>query len=120
MKIKNYVVVRTQFDGIHNWDKCPFKEVSFLKYKHRHEIKITVKIETTLDRQIEFFMLKLHLNKIIVKLYGKEDIKILGTRSMEQIAKEIFNELLKTYGPRNYEIIVSEDGQNDGVIECEI
>jgi len=117
MSIKQFVEVITDFQAIHNWPECPFKEVSFLKYPHRHKIIITVKIETTIDRQIEFFLLKNKIDNIIDNLFGKERTKKLGRISMEEISIKIINKLCKEYIKHYIEVSASEDGQVRGIVE---
>lgn len=115
--IKKYVEIKTDFEGIHNWKDCPFKEVDFLKNPHRHKIYIKVKIETSEDREIEFFRLKFAVDEIIENLYGKEKLKILGGDSMESISEDIINELKETEFKSNYiEASASEDGQVAGIV----
>lgn len=112
----NYIWITTQFEGIHNWKACPIKDVDFLKYPHRHKIYIIVTISIYKDRDIEYFMFKKDVDKIIIKLYGKDMIKLLGTRSMETIGKEIIIELKKKYIKNKIKISVSEDNQVGSII----
>jgi hypothetical protein len=117
VKIKTYVEVETQFQGLHNWPECSFKSVSYLKNLHRHLIFVTTRIETKKDRGIEFFMLKDSIDNIIDELYGNEKTKVLGRKSMEEIGSNILNKLIKIYGERYYLIKVSEDNQVRGIVE---
>lgn len=116
--MKCFVEIKTEFEIIHNWPECPYNEVSFLKYPHRHKIYIIVKIETASDRQIEFFMLKSEVDKIIIKLYGVKQIKMLGRKSMEEISLDILN-LLKNSYHCSIEVSASEDNQVRGIIQYE-
>jgi hypothetical protein len=74
--------------------------------------KVEVKISVThLDRELEFFLVKWALQDFI-KL-GK-----MNHRSCEMIATDILEQhLLPRYGERYYEIVVSEDGESDGIVE---
>ncbi len=117
---KTFVEVITDFEAIHNWPECPYEEVSFLKYPHRHKIIVSVLIETTDDRQIEFFMLKKKVDESIKEMYGDYFIKDLGRKSMEEISNNILDRLLNEYGhERKYIISASEDGQVRGIVEYE-
>jgi len=118
MNIKQYVEIKTDFDAIHNWPECPFDEVSFLKHPHRHKIYIVVKIETSTDRQIEFFMLKNEVDNIIDILYGNEKLKELGRKSMEEISIDIIKKLKDKYNCF-MEVSASEDGQVRGIVQYE-
>lgn len=117
--IKKYVEIITDFQGIHNWSSCPIKEVEFLKYPHRHKIIVTAKIETTADREIEFFMLKNEVDEIIDELFGKEKTKELLNRSMETISELIYLKLRMNYKDCDIEVSASEDGQVRGIIKYE-
>lgn len=115
--IEQYIKIKTDFEATHNWPECNIHDVSFLKYQHRHKIYITVETETTTDRQIEFFIFKMAVDRIIQKLYGSELLKILGRRSMEQIGKEILGELKIEFPTQKfYKIEASEDNQVSGII----
>lgn len=115
--IEQYIKIKTDFEATHNWPECKIHDVSFLKYEHRHKIYVTVQTETTTDRQIEFFIFKMAVDKIIQKLYGEVLLKHLGSRSMEQIGTEILRELKIDFPTqRYYKIEVSEDNQVSGII----
>lgn len=75
--------------------------------------KVEVKISVShLDRELEFFLVKWALQDFIKS--GDQNFK-----SCEMIAQEILQDhLLPRYGTkRYYEIVVSEDGENDGIVE---
>jgi hypothetical protein len=118
--LKQFVQMETSFEGIHNWPECPISEVSFLKYPHRHKIIIDVKIETTKDRQIEFYKLKMDVDTYIVELYGEHQIKQLGRRSMETISEELLKRIIKAYNlgrDVDIEVSASEDGQAKSIVQ---
>ena len=117
--INTFVEIKTQFQALHNWPECNIKEVSYLKNIHRHLIYVNVKIQTYKDRGIEFFQLKENVDKIIEDLYSNNRTKLLGRKSMEEIAKDILKKLLIIYKETKYIIKVSEDNQVAGVIEYE-
>lgn len=113
--VKTYIKVRTDFEGFHFYpgagDIDP--RIKFLESEHRHIFKVEVKISVNhLDRELEFFLVKWALNDFIKS--GNYNHK-----SCEMIATDILsNHLIPKYGDnRYYEIIVSEDGESDGIVE---
>ena len=117
--IKQYVEIITDFQGIHNWPECSIADVSFLKHPHRHKIIVTVKIETSKDRQIEFFVLKEMVDETIDRLFGKERTKQLGRMSMEEISSKIISQLQEVYPNVEMSVSASEDGQVRGIVKYE-
>ena len=112
--INTFIKVRTEFEGFHfypNAGKIDPKS-QFLENEHRHIFKVEVKISVThLDRELEFFLVKWALHDFIKS--GNQDHK-----SCEMIATDILeNHLLPKYGKdRYYEVVVSEDGESDGIV----
>lgn len=112
-----YIIVRTQFDGIHQWKDCPFLEVSFLKEPHRHTFIVTAKIQVIhSDRAVEFIKIKRDIDCFISSRY-KGLIKNLGSRSCEMIAEEIGRYLITALEYKVTSVYVSEDGFLDGGVE---
>ena len=111
---KTYIKVRTQFEGFHHYPNAGSIDdrIQFLENEHRHMFKVEVKISVNhLDRELEFFLVKWALNEFIQD--GNQNHK-----SCEMIATDIlYNHLLLRYGERYYEIVVSEDGESDGIVE---
>lgn len=112
---KTFIKVRTDFEGFHYYPGASKidKRISFLENEHRHIFKVEVKISVNhLDRELEFFLVKWALASFIES--GNQNHK-----SCEMIATDILeNHLIPKYGKdRYYEIIVSEDGESDGIIE---
>lgn len=110
-----YIKVRTEFEGYHFYPNAGTIDprIKFLENEHRHMFKVTVKISVThLDRELEFFLVKWALTDFINA--GNQNHK-----SCEMIATDILdNHLIPTYGSdRYYEVVVSEDGESDGIIE---
>ena len=109
-----FIKVRTEFEGYHFYPNAGSIDprIKFLENEHRHMFKVEVKISVThLDRELEFFLVKWALQNFIKS--GDQNHK-----SCEMIATDILeNHLLPTYGERYYEIVVSEDGESDGIIE---
>lgn len=112
---KTYIKIRTEFEGYHYYPSAGQIDprIKFLENEHRHMFKVEVKISVDhLDRELEFFLVKWALNEYIK---GGN----MNHKSCEMIATEILeNHLIPFYGKdRSYEIVVSEDGESDGIIE---
>ena len=108
------IKVRTEFEGFHYYPNAGSIDprIQFLENEHRHMFKVDVKISVThLDRELEFFLVKWALQEFIQS--GDQNHK-----SCEMIATDILNNhLLPKYGERYYEVVVSEDGESDGIVE---
>jgi hypothetical protein len=110
-----FIKVRTEFEGFHYYPNAGSIDprIQFLENEHRHMFKVEVKISVThLDRELEFFLVKWALQEFIKD--GK-----MNHKSCEMIATDILEQhLFPAYGTdRYYEIVVSEDGESDGIIE---
>lgn len=109
-----YIKIRTEFEGFHFYPDAGEidSKIKFLENEHRHMFKVEVKIGVThLDRELEFFLVKWALQDYLKD--GK-----MSYKSCEMIATDILDEhLLPKYGERYYEIVVSEDGESDGIVE---
>jgi hypothetical protein len=115
MKTQTYIKIRTQFEGYHYYPNAGTIDprIKFLESEHRHMFKVEVKLSVThLDREIEFFLSKWALQEFIKA--GNQNHK-----SCEMICTDILrNHLIPTYGDnRYYEVVVSEDGESDGIVE---
>lgn len=113
--IKTYIKIRTEFEGFHFYPNAGSIDprIKFLENEHRHMFKVEVKISVNhLDRELEFFLVKWALNEFI---QGGN----MNHKSCEMIATDILNlHLIPQYGDdRFYEIVVSEDGESDGIVE---
>ena len=113
--IKTFIKVRTEFEGFHFYpgagDIDP--RIKFLENEHRHMFKVEVKISVNHDdRELEFFLVKWALEEYI-------SFSNNAHMSCEMIGRKILEEhLIPKYGDdRTYEIVVSEDGESDGIIE---
>lgn len=116
--MKAYVIVRTQFEGIHQWDTCNLQKVNFLKNPHRHIFKVeTILPVSHNDRQLEFFMLKDRIDKTLLELYPKHStfakLQIVSSRSCEMVAQEILTKL-KDLEPIS--VSVFEDDENGAIV----
>jgi hypothetical protein len=113
-RTETYIKVRTEFEGYHFYPGAGDIDyrIKFLENEHRHMFKVEVKISVThLDRELEFFLVKWALQDFTKS--GK-----MNHKSCEMIATDILQEhLLPKYGERYYEIVVSEDGESDGIVE---
>lgn len=112
---KTYIKVRTDFEGFHYYPNAGSidKRIKFLENEHRHIFKIEVKISVThLDRELEFFLVKWALKDYLTE-------NQMNHKSCEMIATDILEKhLIPKYGSnRYYEIVVSEDGESDGIVE---
>lgn len=112
---KSFIKIRTDFEGFHRYPDAGEIDprIKFLESPHRHTFKVEVKIAVThLDRELEFFLVKWALQDFI----GTGDFDF---KSCEMIAEDILEQhLIPSYGAdRYYEIVVSEDGESDGIIE---
>jgi len=112
--IQTYIKVRTEFEGFHKYPNAGLIDprIKFLEDEHRHIFKVEVMISVThLDRELEFFLVKWALQDFIKA--GDQN-----HRSCEMIATDILqNHLIPSYGAnRQYQISVSEDGENDGIV----
>ena len=109
-----FIKIRTEFEGYHYYPNAGEidSRIQFLENEHRHIFKIEVKISVEhLDRELEFFLVKWALQEFVKS--GNQN-----HNSCEMIATDILeNHLLPKYGERYYEIVVSEDGESDGIIE---
>ena len=115
MTTSTYIKVRTEFEGFHFYPNAGLidSRIQFLEKEHRHTFKVDVKISVThLDRELEFFLVKWELQDFI-KAGDQNHL------SCEMIATNILQDhLIPKYGDnRYYEIIVSEDGESDGIVE---
>jgi len=110
-----YIKVRTEFEGFHFYPNAGDIDprIKFLETSHRHMFKVEVKISVDhLDRELEFFLVKWGLESFI-------EFSDVDYMSCEMIGDKILTEhLIPIYGDkRHYEIVVSEDGESDGIIE---
>ena len=107
--MKKYVVVKTQFEGLHQWENCPYLSVAFLKEIHRHIFYVTVyfKVEGS-DRELEFFLMKKEIEKVISSRLAPPN---LGSLSCEMMAEKIIVGM-REEGFQVYKCLVFEDNEN--------
>ena len=106
-------------EGMHFWKKAPEK-VSYLRFPHRHRVKVVAGVEVAeTDREVEFYTLQHEIRMAVQDLYEDEtlpyDLHNFGERSCEQIAIDI---LKKVQTPLSY-VSVSEDDENRSIVTKE-
>lgn len=109
-----FIIVRTQFEGIHCYPAAP-EEVAFLRHPHRHMFHVEVEIEVFHDdRELEFIMVKRDLDKFL------QSIKAVLTASCEMIACKIQSYIKEQYPSGSHSRFVNvkvfEDGENGAYI----
>lgn len=115
-KTTSWIRVRTEIEGFHCYPNASQIDprIQFLENMHRHIFKISVKMTVThLDRELEFFLVKWALQDFLSNRTTPHN------KSCETLANEILvDHLIPSYGSdRKYEVIVSEDGESDGIVE---
>lgn len=105
-----------QIEGTHNWPTCPFDEVDYLRFPHRHVFHIKAHKQVFHDdRDIEFIMLK-HDIEAHLKTHFYNHTKrlcVFGPMSCEMIAEQ----LMDRFGLSRCE--VSEDNENGAIVRNE-
>ncbi len=105
MKNWTNIIVKLQKEGIHFWADCPFEEVDYLQYAHRHIFHIVCKKEVTHDdRDIEIIMFKHEIDDYLTSKYGV--VAEFGGKSCEMIAYELLDRFDLSY------CSVLEDNEN--------
>ena len=102
---KLYIAVKSSFVGFHRWVNAP-EWVSYLRNYHRHVFHVKLKIAVSHgNRAIEFFTLQGELEGFLDEHYRQMQFE----ESCEMIAEKILNHF------KAEEVIVSEDGENEGI-----
>jgi hypothetical protein len=101
------IIVNLTWEGIHSWPDCPFEDVKFLKYPHRHIFHICAKKSVSHnDRDIEIIRLKRSIHSYLQERIGNN----LGRTSCEDLAERILKKFNLDY------CSVLEDGENGAEI----
>lgn len=101
-----YIIVNTQFEGIHNYPQAK----NYLKYPHRHIFHVQIMLEVKRNnREIEFIAFK----NWITKKFKKN----LKGKSCEMIATQISKTVKNKYPNRKIKISVIEDNENGVLLE---
>ncbi len=113
---KTFIVVRTQFEGMHYFADAP-EPVKFLRQPHRHVFHVEVQIEVGhQDRELEFFIIQNSLNSYLRTTSYPEIHELHTTKgsplSCEHIANYVRQFLHHCVGDRIINVLVSEDGEN--------
>ncbi len=121
---RSFVRVRFEIPGFHFWRAAP-PDVSFLRYPHRHVFKFEVMAKTSKGREIEFFRLQRttkgavhHLSLAGEPLDGFLEAGKGTPLSCEEMASAVAEYLDHESYPV-VEVVVSEDGENDGLWRAE-
>ncbi len=102
--MKKFIVIKTQFEALHNWEGCTIKEVMFLSSPHRHIFHVVVKWQVSHnDREREFICWKRKVNAYIKR---KFEGKFLKNKSCEAMAEELIKKFEACY------VSVFEDNEN--------
>jgi hypothetical protein len=105
---KKLIVVKFQYEAVHQWKECDIKEVSFLKEKHRHIFYFEVHKEVTHNnRDIEIIMFKRNILHNLDRVF-LHDFKNM---SCEDIAEYILNTYKCDY------VQVLEDNENGAIVK---
>lgn len=103
-----YIVIKTQFEAIHQWKDCPIEEVEYLKYPHRHLFYVTMKWKVMHnDREKEFIQMKHKVDRFVRDEFEFKDI---GGMSCEGIAEKLLKEFDADF------VSVFEDDENGAEI----
>jgi len=99
------VVITTRFEAVHAWYNCPYDDVSYLCYPHRHVFYVTMKFKVSgnNNREMEFIRLK---NKVDVFIESAWKNKDLGDVSCEDMCRRLMDAFHPVY------VSVFEDNEN--------
>jgi hypothetical protein len=111
-----WAVIRTQFEGIHQYPDAP-DEVAFLRHPHSHMFTVEAKIQQFhSERDVEYIICRRRIDAFCASAFKTS----LGAMSCETIARHIMMNLQLNYGTdRRYEVGVFEDGMNGAVVTSE-
>lgn len=106
-KIKKYIQVNLQVEGLHKWEDCNLEDVIYLRNLHRHIFHIKViKQVTHNNRDIEIILFKKGIISYIKDKYNGN----FGNMSCEDIAENI----LVTFDCHVVEVL--EDNENGAIV----
>lgn len=119
MTLKTFITARANVQGVHHWPKAPGRR-NYLQKPHRHEFHVSATVEMAHDdRDVEFHDLGERLEQIMRGLgeqyHTEASLVDFGSRSCEALAREVFAQL-QDDGISVVTVLVSEDGQYDGII----
>lgn len=100
------VSCKLQVPGFHKWEDA-FKEVEYLKNKHRHVFEITVYFKVNKnDREIEIINTQNKIQRYLMVKYGCSNLIECDFNSMS--CEDIAEDILKSFNA--YCVTVTEDG----------
>jgi hypothetical protein len=112
--IRRWILVRTEFEGVHHWPDAP-EIVSFLRHPHRHLFKLEVRFCVLHpDREMEFFIMKNEVKSYL------EELRVFLIHNPEMSCEAMAEWMLLKAKNNGYycdRVVVSEDGENDGIAE---
>jgi len=82
-------------------------------------VYVKVRVETTSDREIEFFRFKVLVDGLINLRFGADHVKNLGSMSMETVGLHLLEDLKLEGFNSSMVISVSEDNQVRSIIESD-
>ena len=105
------IFVKEKITAMHKW-KDPDSRVDFLGNDHVHDFIYTVSCSVEHDdREIEFYLLRNDVKKILLKYSKVNGIAQFGGRSCEMLAREMLGWLIDKYGFKNWCVTVAENPQ---------
>ena len=114
MKKKSTIVVKTQFEGVHQYLDAP-QQVDFLRSVNRHMFYVNIEIEVDhYERELEFIIVKGAIDRFI---RCASAFSVLD--SCETMASKICDYVTRIYGQRNMKCCVYEDNENGGCVYYE-
>jgi hypothetical protein len=117
IKMKKFIKVSFQKEGIHKWpDAKDIKGVEFLQYPHRHIFHFYVTLEVMHDnREVEFILFKRELEG----LYTEGTLQ-LDYQSCEMMAESLINYIEAVYPDRATQVEVYEDNENGAIVQNDL
>lgn len=114
------ITARTTAEGLHYWPE-PTARRDYLGSPHRHLFRVEVTLPVAHDdRDVEFHDLKRMIDQaVLVMAGGRTDAGLFdfGSRSCEQLARQLAGYLERKHGLHPSRVVWSEDGEFDAVLE---
>lgn len=115
--MNRFITCTTSFEGIHCWPEAP-EEVAYLRNPHRHMFRVSATISVKHnDRDIEFIMVKHHIDQWIRLQTNSRGVYEMGRNSCEDTADLILQWIASKYPKRHISVSVFEDGENGCTID---
>lgn len=119
--MSNMIIARFTAAGIHRWPDAPDRR-RYLRSPHRHlfHVKVYQRVVHS-GRDVEFHDLAESAHVAFIGLgtqyHEQSTLRDFGARSCEMLAEALAQEL-RLVGFSPHAIVVSEDGENDGIWEA--